>query len=316
MRQHPRKPSRARSIGARYVAIVHATVVRFTLELPRFLRLLYQKAFSTPIFLLAQAIAFKVLLSVVPFLVLLTGLLGGWLAQEEAFAVVEQFVGRLLPLYVAERVLTYTRELALSAGVFTVAGGIGLFVSALTLMTTLRQALTLLFQEHYHKERSLVRGYLFDFRMVLQVGVLFIITLFLNFSIQWIDLKGFTWLLEHSDSVRFIQSSRYILLSVVSPYIPLVISLFIFAQLFYLVPLPHPSLRSVFIGSAVTSFLWLFSNHLFTLYALNLTHFDLTSTFGLVLAFFLWVYISGLIFCLGALVVQVIDTRQRLMSDA
>lgn len=273
--------------------------------------LLYAKTISTPIFLLAQAIAFKVLLSVVPFLVLLTGLLGQWLAQEEAFSVVERFVVHLLPTYVAEQVLAYTREVALSAGVFTLAGGIGLFVSALTLMTTLRQALTVLFQEKHHVERTIIQGYLFDFRMVLQVGILFIVTLFLSLLMQWVELKGFTWLLEHATSAGLVESGRYVLLFVITPLLPLFISILIFAQLFYLVPLPHPSFRAVLLGALFTALLWVFSNYVFTNYALNLTRFDLTSTFGLILAFVLWVYVSGLIFCFGALVVLVIDLVHR-----
>lgn len=282
-----------------------------------FFRLLYRKALITPIFLLAQAIAFKVLLSVVPFMVLLTGLLGQWLAQEDAFTVVEQFVVHLLPTYVAERVLDYTRQVALSAGVFTLAGGIGLFLSALTLMTTLRQALTLLFNEQYHQERSIVRGYLFDFRMVLQVGILFIFTLLLNVTLQWIDLKGFSWLLEHATSAGWVESVRYLLMSIMTPFIPLFISVLIFAQLFYLVPIPHPSMRAVGLGALFTALLWIFSNYVFTTYALNLTQFDLTSTFGLILAFVLWVYVSGLIFCYGALMVLVVDTlgRQKRQSS-
>jgi len=306
---------RVRSYWCLLLSNTHTLAVEFRTALPTFSRLLYDKSVHTPIFLLAQAIAFKVLLSVVPFLVLLTGLLGQWLAREEVFSVVERFVEHLLPAYVSEQVLSYTREVALAGGVFTIAGAIGLFVSALTLMTTLRQALTLLFQGEHRIERSIARGYVFDFRMVLQVGVLFFLTLSLSVALQWIELRGLTWLLEYSATAGLAEPGRYLILSIITPLLPLVISVFIFAQLFYLVPLPHPTFRAVLVGALVTALLWVFSNYVFTHYALNLTRFDLTTTFGLILAFVLWVYVSGLIFCLGALVVLVLDSMHHGSSE-
>ena len=68
---------------------------------------LYQQLAQKDIFLWGQAIAFKVLITIVPVLILATGVLGQVLRQEGAFEKVFQYVESFLPPYRGDQLLEF-----------------------------------------------------------------------------------------------------------------------------------------------------------------------------------------------------------------
>src|SRR6056297_2616905 len=148
-----------------------------------YLRGLYRELTAKNVFLWAQAIAFKVLVTIVPIVILGTGLVGRILQGKDAFTAVERFIRGLLPPSQSNELITFLEQVESASGTIVGLGGIGLFLSAVSLFITLRIAVSNAFEQNWHNERSLFGGYLFDVRMVLQVGGLFILTVGLSVAL-------------------------------------------------------------------------------------------------------------------------------------
>lgn len=279
---------------------------------------LVQELQKKDIILWAQAIAFKVLITIVPILILGTGLLGRILRGDAAFGAVMRVVREFLPVTYEDEVITFLTQLQDASGTVIGLGGVGLFLSAFSLFITLRIAVRNAFAQTWHEGRTILKGYLFDIRMVGQVGLLFLVTILLSFLatsqlsadtlIAWgIDAK---WLLR---LLRALAGGLALVL-------PFLITTAMFFQLYYLVPLPHPRRRSALVGAGLAAGIWEVLKYAFTYYAVYVGQFEryaigsesfsaLGNTFGLMVAFVFWVYFSGIVFMVGAVVASLHEHR-------
>ncbi len=289
----------------------------------------YRHLFEKDIFLWAQAIAFKALITIVPIIILATGILGRILQQEDAFASVSRYIQEYIPSFERSRVLLDFIDRLQEAGTFFTGLGIfALIFAAMTIFTTLRVVIGNVFQEEWHRHRSVVRGYLFDIRMAGQVGLLFLLTVGVSLMTQSIQQGGlemaqrfgldYVWLRE-----GWRQAFQW--LSILIPYL---LSTAMFFQLFYFVPQPHPPKRSALVGALVTGVLWEAAKLTFTFYATSVGRFDrymvpgmegqeifrtLGEAFGLIIAFVFWIYYSGVVLVLGALIAVLNEKRMRML---
>lgn len=277
---------------------------------------LYKEIAAKNLFLWAQAIAFKVLVTVVPIVILATGLAGRILRGNDAFAAVARFIYDFLPPSQSQQVVNFLHQLQVSSGTIVGIGGIGLFLSAVSLFITLRIAVGNAFEQDWHEGRSVLGGYLFDVRMVLQVGVLFLITIGMSVFVQSVegpDILSFAgmdqpWVREGWQ--RAIQTTGL--------FVPFFITTAMFFQLYYLVPKPHPRKRSAFTGAMIAGVLWEMAKQIFTYYATYVGQFEryateglgaIGNTFALIIAFVFWVYFSGIVLMLGAVVASLREHR-------
>jgi len=281
-------------------------------SLQYYTRGLYRELSTKNVFLWAQAIAFKLLVTTAPIMILATGIAGQVLRGENAFAGVTQFIRRLLPPDQSERLLEFLEQLQNASGTILGIGGIGLFLSAMSLFITLRIAVSNAFEQDWHKKRSLLGGYLFDVRMVLQVGFLFLLTIGLSVILPSFlsnlvgDLQGnMPW-------IRWMWSN---VLHLTGLLLPLLVTMAMFFQLYYLVPLPNPRKRSALAGAVIAALLWEGTKQAFTYYATYVGQFDqygvsaFGNTIGLMIAFLFWVYFSGIVLMLGAVVASLHEHR-------
>jgi membrane protein len=261
------------------------------------------------IFLFSQAIAFKVLVTVVPVLVLATGIIGQVLRRDRPFEVVEGVVRDLLPGGQSEAILTFLRDLQGASGTITIVGVVGILISAITLLTTLRAVVRSTFAEVYREPRGILEGYLFDARMVVQVGLLFLLSMGITVGSQWLSGVGADVIRWYDWDWEWLFRGWSVLFSTIGLVLPLFVTTAMFAQLYFFVPRPRPPRRSVVRGALVAAFLWEIAKYAFTVYATHVAGFDLGSTFGLILAFGFWIYYSGLVFCIGALIALIDEKR-------
>jgi membrane protein len=114
--------------------------------------------------------------------------------------------------------------------------------------------------------------------------------------------------------------------------VPFFLTTAMFFQLYYFVPIPHPRKRSALTGALTAGVLWEAAKQAFTYYATYVGHFDrygasssldavpgdgggvaatevLGNTFGLIIAFVFWVYFSGIVLMLGAVVASLREHR-------
>jgi len=264
------------------------------------------------IFLLAQAIAFKVLVTIVPILILVTAGVAQILSQDEPFDRVASFVREFLPAYQSDQLLSFIRELQGVGDTLLGIGVLGLLISAITLMTTLRQVIMSVFDQDWHSRRSLVYGYLMDFRMVLQTGVFFILSVGLTLLISNLDSWGAQVLATLGMEFDIVEMGWRRTIRLIGVLLPLFLSTLMFAQLYYFLPIPRPDLKGVVIGAFTAGVLWEVAKGAFTIYASYVGRFDryaggpglssLGEAFGLMLFFVFWVYYSGVVFIFGALI--------------
>lgn len=291
-------------------------------ETPRYYgRGLYRQLKKKNIFLWSQAIAFKVLITVVPVIILATGILGQVLQREKPFETVATFIRNFLPPAQSDQLIAFLRSLSSAGDVFTIIGVLALLFSAVTLFTTLRVVVGNIFQEEWHQARSLPGGYLFDLRMVGQVGLLFLLTLGLTVTVQTLDKAVFD--LIGQVGLYYV---REWIGTIVTLLVPFLITTVMFFQLFYFVPKPHPPSRSAVFGALFSAILWEGAKSSFTLYAQYVGRFErysgesgsnvLGDTFGLIIAFVFWIYYSGIVLCLGGLMALLHEKRHRSARQA
>lgn len=283
-----------------------------------YLRGLYRELTAKNVFLWAQAIAFKVLVTVVPIVILATGVVGRILQGKDAFAAVERFIRGLLPPTQSNELITFLEQVESASGTIVGVGGIGLFLSAMSLFITLRIAVSNAFEQNWHEDRSLIRGYVFDVRMVLQVGFLFLLTV--GLSVVLPSFFNDVIIKDLGDNARWLNWLWNRSLYLTGLLLPFLITTAMFFQLYYLVPQPHPRKRSALSGAIIAGVLWEITKQAFTYYATYVGQFDqystgaeglsaLGNTFGLIIAFVFWVYFSSIVLMIGAVISSLHEHR-------
>lgn len=276
---------------------------------------LYIELSAKHVFLWAQAIAFKVLVTVVPIVILATGIVGRVLRQQDSFAAVSRFIRELLPPSQSQQLIDFIDQLQNASGTIVGIGGVGLFLSAMSLFITLRIAVSNAFEQDWHHERSLLRGYLFDVRMVLQVGFLFLLTVGLSVFLPSPGTISDVLLSEVGQNGRWLRSLWEWLIGTTRVLLPVAITTAMFFQLYYLVPKPHPRKRSALAGSLAAAVLWEGTKQAFTYYATYVGRFERYNTaefghtFGIIVAFVFWVYFSGVLVMIGAVIASLREHR-------
>lgn len=281
---------------------------------------MYGELNDKPVFVWAQAIGYKVLITIAPLLLLASGIVGQVLRRDRPFAVVESTVRNLFPAYQSEELISFLSQLQTVAGRLTIVGLVGLVVTAVTLFTTLRIVISGVFQEDWHSNRTLLRGYAFDLRMAVQVGALFTASIGLTLIIQSVNTSLFWTLAELGFSAEWLQSGWLSALNAFGFMLPWVVSILMFFLLIYMTPVPRPPWASALLGATVSAVMWELAKFGFTEYAKTMGSFEqsglaaLGDTFVLIVILVFWAYFSGLVMILGAITCMLHERRRRFLS--
>lgn len=277
---------------------------------------------TRPVFLWAQAIAFKVFVTLLPLILLATGIFGLVLRQDDPFETVASFLRTFLPAGYGGPLVELIFSLQAASGTLTFIGAGALLVTVVTLLSTLRYVIGAAMGETRHKMRTLLGGYLFDLRMIGQVGSLFLLSFGITAIVGVLGARSGAIAsavgLDPATASAFAGGA----IRVVALVVPYVLTLGMLGQLYYFVPRPHPPVRSAVLGAAVAAVLFEAAKNGFAVYARYVGDFDryadsteglggLGGVFGLVLAFVFWVYLSGLILVVGAVVTALHERQAR-----
>lgn len=282
---------------------------------------LWRRLNTDPFPIWAQAIAFKVLITLLPLILLATGIFGLILRQPNPFETVSGYLQRFLPPSQSLPLMSMVQRLQEASGALTIVASVIFVITVVTMFSTLRYVIAMAIGgPRRHRFRTLLGGYLFDFGIAGMVGMLFIISFGLTVLARgayrtttalWADIG--------LDPSLFAQG-WYVVIDVATFMLPWAISVLMFTQLFYFVPRPHPPLRSALTGAFLTALLFEVAKNLFTLYATYLGRFGrfeggddplsgVGGIFGLIIALVLWVYISGVTLIIGAMVMSLHEHR-------
>jgi membrane protein len=303
-----------------------------SVTLPRFVRTLldavryylagiWKRANEVPIFIWAQAIAFKVLVTILPLILIATGIFGLVLRQDNPFETVAGYLRTFLPTGQSENLVDLLYQLQDASSTITIFGSLFLIATVITLFSALRYIVATAVGDQ-HTYRTILGGYAFDLRMVLQVGLLFLVSFALTFSVNYVSTESTEVLARIGFDPDLLKRGWRIVLRIMTLLVPYLISLLMFVQLFYFIPRPSPPSRSAFFGAMVSAVLFELAKNGFTLYATYFGTFNryrsgetdaalggLGGIFGLLLAFVFWVYFSGLVLIVGAMVTGLHEHR-------
>lgn len=305
-------------------------IARHLLEpLRYYLAALWRRLNDEPVFIWSQAIAFKVLITILPVILIATGVFGLILRQEDPFQTVADYLRQFLPPGQSEALIDLLFRLQQASPALTIIGLVVLVVIVITLFSVLRYVVGTAMGSGRHRYRSLLHGYAFDMRMALQVGLLFLLSFGLTAAFTFLTTTGEQVLLDWGFDRELLRRGERLLLHAASLLLPFLLSLLMFVQLFYFIPRPRPPLSSALFGAGFTTVLFEIAKNAFTLYATYLGQFRryttgdeaLSGAFGLVIAFVLWVYFSAVVMIIGAFLTRVHELRhhqerQRMRSFA
>ena len=287
---------------------------------PRFyLRELWVRLNTEPVFIWAQAIAFKVLISILPLILIATGIFGLVLRQENPFEAVANYLRTFLPPGQSGPLVDLMSRLQETSPTLTIIGLALLFVIVVTLFSVLRYVVGTAMGSGRHRYRSIVHGYMLDVRMILQVGLLFILSFGLTLGVSFLDGAGQDLLVQWGLDLEVLERGQRVIIRVAALAIPWLLSVAMFSQLFYYIPRPRPPAKSALFGAVFTAVLFDLAKNAFAFYATYLGRFDRYATgdealggvFGLVIAFVLWVYFSALVLIVGAMLTHLHEIRSR-----
>lgn len=284
---------------------------------------LWKRLNEMPVPIWAQAIAFKVLVTILPLILIATGVFGLVLRAENPFEAVAGYLRTFLPPGQSEGLITLLSRLQEASGTITILGSVFLVGAVITLFGTLRYIVGTAMGQHRHTARSILGGYLFDARMALQVGLLFLLSFGLTFGVNYLTTTGVEVLVGWGFDPDLLARGTVLILRAATLLVPFLISVAMFAQLFYFIPRPSPPSRSAFFGAFFTAILFDLAKNAFTLYATYTGRFEAYTTgegdalgglggvFGLLLAFVFWVYFSGLVLIVGAIMTYLHEQRHQ-----
>lgn len=271
----------------------------------------YRGFLTLDVFLWSGAIAFKVLITLFPLVILAVGVFGLVLRQGAIRETIGDFIIAFAPSFQIEQVGDLLVGFADQGDTVTLIGSLGLFATVVTLFTTLRVILGNIFKGT-HERRSLLRGYALDIGLATLGGILFLLTFGLTLTLDIVDATGFEVLnalgLHHGFWLSIWSATNQF----VELLVPPLISTALFFQLYFLNPLPHPHRTSALVGALTTAVLWEVAKRLFSFYAVEFGTFERYSgmgTLGLAVALVFWTYYSGLVFIVGAMVTAIHDER-------
>ena len=271
-----------------------------------FLRRVWVKADQDGIFFMSGAIAFNLIVAIVPLLLAVLGITGVVLQNrvEDPSKLLADYIFEALPpagpefrRFVEDEIIT---GLLRKAGGFIGFGLLVLVWVSTRLVGTLRFVLREVFD--VGEDRNIIRGKWFDVQMVVVAGILFAINVAATIIINIITRTG-TELLGVQPTAWF---EKY-LLSVVAA-----LSIWIMFVLIYrYLPFRRIHWRTALVAATFTTVMFELLKRLFAWYALNVAVYG--STYGnflnLVIIVF-WMYYIGIAFVLGGEVGQVYALRR------
>ena len=270
----------------------------------------WNKGEQDNIFFLAGAISFDVLVAFLPLLVAVVGIAGSILgASGRAQDTLIQYLDRTIPAAIQ---LPYERiilDLAQnSTGILSIGTLFFLWI-ATRLVGTLRTVLREIFD--IADGRGIVAGKIFDIKMVLAAGTLFVVNIALTLGLRF--GAGV------ASDVTGIQVEEIPVLSQATAFWPQLVAFATIWMMFFLVYRYLPPRRiqwsTAAIGATFTSVLGEALKFGFTWYVQNVAQFDRfwggVATFVVLV---LWIYYTSLVFIIGGEVAQVVSmqrTRKR-----
>lgn len=268
------------------------------------LRKLYEKLGRDNVFFMAAGLAFSIVTTLIPLLVLLFSAVGYALASSEtAMQEVLSAIRRFLP-FASEEITGSLVAIVQSRGTIGVIGLLGFVWAATGVVSSIRTVLNTIFE--VRETRSILAGKLFDLAMVVVLGALFILSV--GFTAAFAVLRDFGASLLRAGGLQTDWVAPLAALGAA-----LLVNVVMFTLLYKTAPARPVPLRVAAAGGAVTAVLFEVAKQAFHVYV-GLTREGTlgpaSGTLGAIVLLLIWIYYSALVFILGGEAAFVLDPRR------
>lgn len=277
----------------------------------------YRKAGQDDVFFLAGGIAFNIVIAAVPFLLLLITIFGYALRTQVADpqqAAIE-YVFTILPpspsleRWVREQIGVLMQDLP----GFGLLGFVLLVWISTRLIGSLRSALRDVFD--VQEDRGIVQGKIFDAKMVVVAGTLFIANTFITVLLEAVQTYGIEFLgIGQGGAVRSLQV-------LVAQLLAYAFIFLMFLLIYRFLPARRIPWRIAFASALFTSITFELLKSGFAWYVAYVANYRTTyGYFASLVVLMFWIYYSAVVFVLGGEVGQIYETnrirrRQRELLD-
>jgi len=288
---------------------VDAMMRRYAMRLRPFTRmrrglgLLWQalvKFYGDNGFFLSSGITFNILITLIPFIILLLAVVGTYLYNDQdVLDHVRAYLRNVAPT-MDPRIMSNLMDVIQRRQAIGILGFGGLIWFSTWVFTSIRIALNIVFRAG--KPRNIIRALGVDLLMVGAVGTLFLLNMVL--SSVFTVLQGYQGRILAVAGPAIQWTLKYLL--------PFLLTYAVFCLVYKVIPNKTVYFRSTLKVGLFTSVLWELAKHVFAWYVANLAQYSLFyGSLTAVAVFVLWIYYSATIFLVGGELLYLLEQDRR-----
>ncbi|MCG6974820.1 MAG: YihY/virulence factor BrkB family protein [Acidiferrobacterales bacterium] len=241
--------------------------------------------------LMAGAVAYNALLSIIPMLALFAVAISQWFDPQLVLSATKDYVDIVAPGKAAP-VMRQLQAFLESWQVIGLLGGVTMILFSTFAFSALENALSVIFAGHFAVlSRKMWMSLLLPYAFVLMVGFAFFILTLLTWALG---------ILASRDATQWLPDSHAI-----APWLGLIGEAFLFTAIYYVLPPAPVRLKHALIGGVTAAVLWELMRRILIWYFSSLSSVNLIyGTFATVLVIVLSLEIATAILLLGAQVIR------------
>ena len=255
-------------------------------------------------FFLSSGITFNILINLIPFIMLLSALVGMYLYNDqEVLDHMHAYLRDMAPAF-DPKVMGNLMDIIQNRKIVGILGFVGLLWFSTWVFSSLRIAFNIVFR--VEKSRGMLRGIGIDLVMILLAGVLLLVSLILSSLVTF--LQGYQGQIPVAIGPTIQWSLKYVL--------PLFLTFCMFFLMYKVIPHTKVHFRSALQAALFAGLLWELAKHLFTWYVVHLAQYSIFyGSFSTSVIFVVWVYYSSAILVVGGEFAYFLEKdRQRSMA--
>ncbi len=263
--------------------------------------------------LMAAAISFYSLLSIIPLVFLSVAFLGYLVGYSEG--TVERIIDvmiEFLPLPVVGRVEQLLQTLIATKTVASMIGFLSLLWVGMWVFETIERAVNMIYR--VEETRGFLRRYLVGFFMMVISGTFVLLSFLLSpllaaiWSLVRSLLDFFEVSIPYASTIHETLTPIWRYLEVPVPFL---LMLVVFLLIYLVAPVRAAPLSSVLLGAITAALLWLLTKEIYSYFLLHYAKYDeLYGPLGAVIGLILWIYYTAVILLFGAEVAYVHERRR------
>ena len=272
-------------------------------KIVKLLKSTYHEWIKQKPFILGAAIAFYVIFSLGPILVIIIEFAGLFFGKQATEGQIVQEINRIIGQKPAEVIQSFIiQAYAPPTRILTTILSIPIVLLGSTMIFfQLKKILNMIWDVIPRKKKRLgddLINYGLSFSMVALLGILLIILIMKSFSLAFFD-----------EFIGQYFSFPVILLHIIDLIVTFCVTTILFAMLYKILPDTYIKWSNIWIGALVTSFLFAIGQLLIGLY-INKTDIDTTyGALGSLTVLLIWIFYSSLIFLAGAVFTKVYSQK-------